>query len=270
MPQITRNFFEIIMIKNLICRLNVCAPDWGETDCIYGYHKFYYFLKGEGTIIIQGSEYHPRPGELFLIPANTRHSYYHNRQNPVYKYWCHFDLMLNEGQKLIYSKDTVSCLLPREIVIPVFEKLVNLDISSNPLDTLTEKAALLELLKLFLEHVELKSILPESADDFVSRVNAYILQNICSNITLRQLADTVHLHPNYFIQVFKKHFSVSPIEHVNAVRLEMAAQLFNSEPDKSIGEVAYKIGFNDYRYFSRLFKRKYGISPSAYKGTLKR
>ncbi len=100
MPQITKSLFEGIMIKNLICRLNICAPDWGETDCIYGYHKFYYFLEGEGTIIIQGDEYHPQPGELFLILANTRHSYYHNPRKPVYKYWCHFDVAMKEGQKL--------------------------------------------------------------------------------------------------------------------------------------------------------------------------
>jgi AraC family transcriptional regulator, arabinose operon regulatory protein len=268
MQQHSKNLFEIIMIKNLICRLNVCAPEWGETDCLYGYNKFYYFLEGEGTIIMNGNEYHPRPGELFLIAANTRHSYYHNPHKPVYKYWCHFDLILNEGKKLLFSKDAVKCQLPKEIVIPIFEKFINLDISINPLDTLTEKSALLELLKLFLEHVELKSILPESTDDFVSLINAYIIQNLHSNITLKQLANIVHLHPNYFIQFFKNHFSVSPIEHVNAVRLERAAQLFMQEPDKSIAEVAYKIGFKDYRYFSRLFRRRYGLSPSAYKGTV--
>lgn len=266
MLQNDRNIFENVAVKSLISRVNVCAPDWGETDCTYGYNKFYYFLRGEGTIIIEGDEYHPEPGELFLIPADTKHTYYHNPKRPVYKYWCHFALSLNEGRKLIYSKSGARCKVPGEMLMPVFEKLVDSDLSKNPLDILAEKAALLELLRIFMGNVDYMSILPASSDHFFTCINNYILRNMHSNITLKQLADIVHLHPNYFTQYFKKHFNVSPIEHVNVLRLEKAAQLLIHNPGESIGEVAVEAGFNDYRYFGRLFRKRYGITPSAYKG----
>jgi AraC family transcriptional regulator, arabinose operon regulatory protein len=268
MQQVDLNFFENISIKNLICRVNVCAPDWHETDCMYAYNKFYYFLEGEATLVIQGDEYHPQPGELFMIPANTRHTYFHNIQKPVYKYWCHFDFTLNEGQKLVYHKDEINCLLPRPEVTAIFDKFVNLDVSNNPLDTLVEKSALLELLKLFLENVNYKSILHEKTSDFICQINDLINKNIKNEITLKQMADVFHLHPNYFIQYFKKHFSVTPIEYVNSIKLQRAAQLLTHNHDKSINQVAYEVGFNDYRYFTRLFKKKYGLTPSSYKGML--
>lgn len=261
-----RNIFENIAMKSLICRVNLCAPDWGETDCVYGYNKFYYFLNGEGTIIIEGDEYHPEPEELFLIPAGTRHTYFHNPERPVYKYWCHFDISLDEGQKLVYSKSGVRCKILREVLVPVFKKLVDSNISKDPLGTLAEKSALLELLRIFMSNVDYSGILPARSDDFVTCINNYIICNMRSSITLRQMAKTVHLHPNYFIQYFRKHFNVSPIEHVNILRLEWAAQLLANDPGKSIAEVAGEAGFNDYRYFSRLFKKRYGITPSAYKG----
>lgn len=266
MLQNNKNIFENITVKNLISLVNVCAPDWGETDCIYGYNKLYYFLEGESTIIIEGDKYHPEPGELFLIPANTKHTYFHNPQKPVYKYWCHFDLSLNDGQKLTYSKTGVKCNISREEIVPVFEKLIDSFISTNPLDSLTEKSELLKLLRIFMCNVDYRNLLPVSSDDFVTNINDYIIRNIHFNITLKQLAEIVHLHPNYFIQYFKKHFNTSPIVYVNFMRLDRAVQLFIHYPDKSIREAAEEVGFNDYRYFSRLFKKRYGITPSAYKG----
>lgn len=265
MPNTGRNLFENITVKNLICRVNVCAPDWGEKDCVYGYHKFYYFLEGEGTLVIQGDEYHPQPGELFMIPANTIHSYRHNPQKPVYKYWCHFDFTMNRGQKLVYSRKGAKCTPPKELVITAFKRLVNKDVSRNPLDTLMERSALLDILFMFLEHVGLENAVYCGDDEFVNRINQYIVRNIRDSITLKQLADTIHLHPNYFIKFFRKHFFISPIEYVNIVRLETAAQLLLREPGKKIGDIAYEAGFQDYRYFCRLFRKKYGITPSAYK-----
>lgn len=260
-----RNIFENLAVKSLICRVNVCSPDWGEKDCIYGYNKFYYFLDGEGTLIIEGDEYHPEPCELFLIPADTRHTYFHNPKRPVYKYWCHFDLSLNEGKKLVYSKTGVRCNVPKETLLPVFQKLADSDLSRDVLDILSERSALLEILRIFMSNVDYMSILPKGTDDFMARINDYILRNICSDITLRKLAATMHLHPNYFARYFRKHFNVSPIEHVNILRLEKAVRLLVHNPDKSISEIAGEAGFNDYRYFGRLFRKRYGITPSAYK-----
>ena len=260
-----KNIFENISVKNLVCHVNFCAPEWGETDCIYGYNKFYYFIEGEGTIIIEGDEYHPEPEELYLIPADTRHTYFHNPKKPVYKYWCHFDLALNEGRKLAYSKKGARCKVPRNEIIPVFEKLFASYVSTDPLNILSEKSALLELLRVFFGNVGHIGILPSSADYFVTLVDNYILRNIGSNITLGKLAEIFHLHPNYFTQYFRKHFNVSPIEHVNILKLERASQLLVQNSGKSIGEIALEAGYNDYRYFSRLFRKRYGITPSAYR-----
>lgn len=260
-----RNIFENISVKSLISHVNYCAPDWGETDCSYGYNKFYYFIEGDATLIIEGDEYKPEPEELFLIPADSRHTYFHDPARPVYKYWCHFDLRLDRGRKLAYSRDGAKCRIPRRKIVPVFEKLINSCSSSDQLDTLAEKAALLEILRLFLSGVDYVGILPDSMDDFIVTVNEYIMRNIRSTITLQDLAGIVHLHPNYFIQYFRKRLNVSPIEHLNILRLEKAAQLLIRYPECTVAEIAMEVGFRDYRYFSRIFRKRYGITPSAYK-----
>ncbi len=260
------NGFEHVTIHNLMCRFNVCAHDWGETDCIYAFNKFYYFIEGEATLIIEGDVFTPRPGELFLIPAHTKHTYSHNPNRPVLKYWSHFHLNLGREQKLIYRRETVKCTIPEQQIVPTFEALVHTDLAANPLDALTEKITLLQILKLFLENVNLAAILPANTDDFSNKINAYIRNHLQTEITLVELANLVHLHPNYFIKYFKKHFNVTPIEYVNVLRLQTASKLLTRDPYQSIQRIADEVGFNDYRYFSRLFKKKYGVSPSQYRG----
>lgn len=260
------NCFEHVIVQNLMSRYNVCAHDWGETDCVYAFHKFYYFIEGEGTLIIKGDVFKPQPEELFLIPANTKHTYYHNPDNPVLKYWSHFNLVLDQEQKLLYHPETVKCTIPRQQILPTFEMLVRTDPSANPLDSLTEKTTLLHVLKLFLERVDLAKIIPENRDIISSNIIAYIRSHLHTEITLVDLANLVHLHPNYFIKYFKKRFHVTPIEYVNTLRLQLAAKSLTRNPHQSIQLIAEEAGFNDYRYFSRLFKKKYGVSPSQFKG----
>lgn len=261
-----KNTLDTVMVKCLLQGYNVCAPDWGETDCIYGFNKFYYFQDGEAAIIISGDPYYPKPGELFMIPSYTKHTYRQNLSNPVLKYWCHFDIKFSSEQKLIYSRDTVKCVPDRNIAIPLFERLIKLNTVSNPLDILSEKAILIELFKLFLDQVPYQKLMPQSPDHFIVRINDYIEKNLQKMITLKDMADIAHLHPNYFISYFKKSFSVSPLEYVNAVRLDKAAQLLVENPGISIEQAAYSVGFNDYRYFGRSFKKRYGLTPSAYRG----
>ncbi len=266
-PQLfDKNILDTVMVKCLLQGYNVCAPDWGETDCIYGFNKFYYFQDGEAYLIISGDTYYPKPGELFLIPAYTKHTYRQNLANPVLKYWCHFDIRFSSEQKLIYSKDTVKCIPDRNIAIPLFERLLKLNTVSCSLDILSEKAILIELFKLFLEHVNYQKLMPQNPDHFIVRINDYIEKNLQKVIKLKDMADIAHLHPNYFISYFKKSFSVSPLEYVNAIRLDKAAHLLVEKPNISIEQAAYSVGFNDYRYFGRSFKKRYGLTPSAYRG----
>ena len=260
-----KSVLETISMKCLLKGFNVCAPEWGETNCIYGFYKFYYFLSGEATLIIHGDTYHPKPGELYMIPADTKHTYLHNPLNPVLKYWCHFDLNFCGEQKIAYSRETLFCTPPSDVLTPLFHRLVDLNTSANSLDILLEKSILIELFKIFLEYINPQKLMPQNPEHFVSKVNDYILRNMQTAISLKDMADLVHLHPNYFIQFFKRYFFVSPVEYVNAVRLEKATQLLLNEPDLTIEQVAFQVGYNDYRYFGRAFKKRYGMTPSAYK-----
>lgn len=94
----------------------------------------------------------------------------------------------------------------------------------------------------------------------------YIQANYTHELTLRQVADSVHMSKNYFCQQFKRYAGENYIDYVIRLRIERAKELL-SRPDTGIRiyEAAEQSGFNDVKYFSKLFKRMTGLSPVEYR-----
>ncbi len=68
------------------------------------------------------------------------------------------------------------------------------------------------------------------------------------------------------VHLYKKLLSITgktPIEFIRTIRLKRAAQLLR-ESQLNISEVAYQVGFNNPKYFSKYFKEEFGMLPSAY------
>jgi AraC-like DNA-binding protein len=65
-------------------------------------------------------------------------------------------------------------------------------------------------------------------------------------------------------RIFKKHYGVSPLIYVNALRAERAKNLLN-DTGFGVSEIAYKLGFENLGYFTRFFKKYTGTSPSAFR-----
>ncbi|NMB32666.1 MAG: helix-turn-helix transcriptional regulator, partial [Clostridium sp.] len=65
-------------------------------------------------------------------------------------------------------------------------------------------------------------------------------------------------------KIFKRYLMQSPIEFLNTYRLEISSNLLK-DTSKSVTEVAFACGFNHLSYYSELFKRYYGCTPSEYR-----
>lgn len=104
--------------------------------------------------------------------------------------------------------------------------------------------------------------------DANQRINAaldYIHQHYKKEqISIENLARMTSLSEPYFRKLFKRIYQISPNRYIINLRLEYAAQLLQSRL-YTIAEVSEKSGFNDVKYFERLFKQKFTITPGAYK-----
>ncbi|RSK28898.1 response regulator [Bacillus sp. HMF5848] len=96
----------------------------------------------------------------------------------------------------------------------------------------------------------------------------YIHQFYTGDLTLQKVADHVHVSRNYFSIMFKKSMNQTFIDYVIDLRINKAKDLLENTSLK-VYEVAESAGFNDVKYFSKLFKRMTGYSPMDYRAAMK-
>ena len=100
--------------------------------------------------------------------------------------------------------------------------------------------------------------------DAVLQIKNYIDHFHQRKITLNELASLVHYTPMHLNKLFKKQFKTPIHTYLGEVRLTHAAELLRSA-DMKIQDVAGACGFEDQRYFSRVFKSRYGSTPQDYR-----
>jgi len=100
---------------------------------------------------------------------------------------------------------------------------------------------------------------------FVKSAVDYISEHYMKPLTLEDLAQQVHLSPAYFSYLFSREQGQTLTEFLTATRLGEAKELLKTNPVLSISDIAEQVGYEDANYFSRLFKKKTGITPGRYR-----
>jgi transcriptional regulator GlxA family with amidase domain len=83
-------------------------------------------------------------------------------------------------------------------------------------------------------------------------------------LELEALAETVSLSKFHFIKKYKELTGTTPINHFIHLKVERACHLLDVTT-KSINEISFAVGYEDAYYFSRIFKKIMGVSPSQYR-----
>lgn len=97
----------------------------------------------------------------------------------------------------------------------------------------------------------------------VAKTIAYIEENYMHRLTLASISANVNLSSSYLCRVFKSEVGISITSYLNNLRIRKAATLIK-EQALSLKEISAMVGIDDQLYFSRLFKKCMGISPSEY------
>jgi two-component system response regulator YesN len=95
----------------------------------------------------------------------------------------------------------------------------------------------------------------------------YIQNNFDKNISLKTVADELFISPSYLSFLFKQEVKVNFVEYLNNYRITIAKEVLKDVRLKSY-EIAYHVGFQDEKYFFKLFKKYTGLTPSQYRESL--
>ncbi len=106
----------------------------------------------------------------------------------------------------------------------------------------------------------------ECSNVYVQNIKSYISEHLSEKLTLGDIAAAVHLTPEYCCSLFKKHTGKTVFDYILHQRIDTARRLITMG-DLPLRQIASEMGFTDYNYFSRTFKRITGVTPSVYKAT---
>ncbi|SHJ78941.1 response regulator [Hespellia stercorisuis] len=109
-----------------------------------------------------------------------------------------------------------------------------------------------------------KSKQKEKNTSIVEKAKEYITEHYASELSLDEISREVNISPYYFSKLFKEETGGNYIEYVTKTRIEEAKKLLMN-PENSIKSICVEVGYSDPNYFSRLFKKSVGKTPSEFR-----
>lgn len=104
----------------------------------------------------------------------------------------------------------------------------------------------------------------KSYGSLINEISILVLQNVEEEINLSIISDDLHMNKNYICEIFKKKTGISFLDYMTRVKMERAKKLL-MESDARSYEISDRLGYKDSEYFSRLFKKYSGVSPTEYR-----
>lgn len=242
-----------------------------EIELLYG-------IGGEVTVTLPEKKYILTSGDILFINPRELHSYT-PLTTPVEYHAAVFNISLFQFDNTHFFEQNFTSLIkngslrfPRmltpghpkyDIICPIVDDLFNKHIRSRAL-------TFADLTMLFCTLLE-NSLLDSTSDpasakksEDIKRCIKYMEANYARKITLAELAELVHMSPNYFCSYFKKQTGISLFSQLNYIRVKKAAQLL-LKSEESIVDVAESCGFENVSFFIRKFKEIQGCTPSVYR-----
>lgn len=107
----------------------------------------------------------------------------------------------------------------------------------------------------------------DTTRQIIRQAAAYIDENYFEDLNLSALAEKFRVESSYFSRMFRQEMGENLIFYITRRRIEKAQSLI-ANSDTNLTEIAFLVGYNDYSYFNRVFKKNTGMSPREYRNSV--
>lgn len=114
------------------------------------------------------------------------------------------------------------------------------------------------------EKISVQSEAQEQTNHFVQMAQEYIAEHYTEKLSLAEAAEAVGISGGYLSSLFTQNLNCSFVDYLNQVRIDRACTYLEQNSLKNY-EIAYRVGFQDEKYFSKIFKKIKGMSPKEYR-----
>lgn len=232
-------------------------------------HIFIYCMDGEGIVELVGQDtIYLKPGELIIISAGIPHRYWAVDPNPWSIYWFHLKGE-HAGEFIrLYELAREPRQLPRSIVSEFIARIDHsLAILTDRPFSIHTHVHISQTVRWLLSSIG-HELLHASQDArrgaHLDHAIRYMNEHIATSIRLPDLASYTGLSKQHLSHLFNKETGYSPIDYFLRMKMQHAASMLDLT-DLTVKEIAASIGISDPYYFSRIFKKLIGYSPTGYR-----
>lgn len=233
-------------------------PHWSEAIFV---------VKGEGVVTISGERYAVQEGDLLVYNQGIIHAEYSSTTNPLETYYCGIAhpnrslLIPMEHRPIIKTKDNRATI--ESLFFLLYEE------SEHQRQAFQEASEYLLMtlmiwVKRLSEQEQFSKKLDRDSDSLAIRIKEYLDLNYLRHISLNDIANAFHMNSYYLSHVFHSKYDDSPIHYILNRRMGEAKQLLVQTKMK-VSEIAQLLGYENANYFTILFKRIMGESPSQFR-----
>ena len=253
------------------CGIQRCIPGYAcQQSRQEGYH-LYVVLSGKGILKKEDQMIEIHEGQMFLLRDQEESTYQADELNPWHYVWIAY--CGDHAQRYMHYAGFTEGVHVQECHIPPMDfYAVVKEILEHPhLNVSSEIYRMSLALKFLSMAIESREIGQEgnrqrgdmSPDDYVAYAARYIQANF-ANIRISDVASYIGINRTYLTTLFKKKMLMSPQEFLMHVRMDRSRALLR-QTTVPISAVAQEVGYEDQLAFSKIFKKKFGISPAQYR-----
>lgn len=226
---------------------------------------------GAGELVYEGRRYELKASDVVFVDCRKAYSHSTGEKDGQKLWslrWCHFygaampaiyaKYCERGGEPVIHAED----LSP---YIAILSDIYNLAGSSDYIRDMRINERLNTLLTLLMEsswHKGSEQSAPKKLE--INNIKTYIDEHYAEKLTLESMASVFFIDKYYLARLFKAQYGVTLTIYLQQVRITHAKRLLRFT-DKRIEEIAAECGIGDLNYFSRVFKKLEGLSPSEFR-----
>ena len=226
-------------------------------------YQIIYITKGRGVFEVDREARVIHPGSIMVVFPGVPHFYRPDFEVGWTEYWVGFkgpgaDALCEQG--FLSRRAPVHEVGLQNSLLAIYTQVFELVQSQQPLYQLKAGSHVLLLVAEILA-LRRKAAQPTHSEQLVQKARFLMEENLYSEINLNRIGGLLGVSTSHLNAVFKSYTAMTPYQFFISIKIRKAKEMLE-RGDLAIKEVAFRLGFEDPYYFSRLFKQKTGISPS--------
>lgn len=221
---------------------------------------FIYILEGGMRYRFDDREFISKAGDILFLAAGS--FYAMENMGPLYRYIC-ADFSFAMPDRTSLQSNTFP-MQNSKYIESLFRKMLQNWTLQKPCAV---EDCMSVLYSIYAELLRLESApyIPISKRRILENAVLYIAEHLSDEqLNIPEIAESVNMSESYFRRLFYEVYAVSPVQYINTLRINRAKELIRCTSD-SFTSIAASVGFSNVYYFSRMFKKKAGCTPSEYR-----